>query len=208
MVKKSLMVTITFFFASFCNAQTAEAEQLLLDVQKLAQLKSILKNLYQSYEILSTGYEHIKSLSAGTFQLHNDFLESLLEVNPRIQQYKPVIDAISLQGAISKKLQRDLRNIEAQGNLSADELAYIRKLSARLHERNGAIVDLLLTVLTPRSVRMSDDERMRLADSALIDSKEVWAFVQRMSDEVSILLRNRAHTLTEIKQMKAINNEK
>jgi hypothetical protein len=208
MVKRLFLLVIASVLVSFCHAQTAEAEQLLLDVQKLAQLKSILKNLYRSYEILSEGYEHIKSLSAGTYELHHGFLESLLEINSKVREYKPIVEAITLQGAISKKIQKNLIAIDGQDKLNAAEVAYIRQLSTRLHERNSVVVDLLTTILTPRSLRMSDDERMRLADSALSDTKAVWAFVQRMSDEVSMLLKNRAHALNEVSEMKDINDLK
>jgi len=45
-------------------------EQLTLDYQKLASLKSILSQMYQGYEVLSKGYNAVKDVSQGNFSLH------------------------------------------------------------------------------------------------------------------------------------------
>ncbi len=47
-----------------------EIEQLLLNVEKLAQFKQILKDMQDGYEILVQGYGVIKNLSEGNFNLH------------------------------------------------------------------------------------------------------------------------------------------
>ena len=44
-------------------AQSKEVQQLLLDIEKLAQFKQILTDLKKGYQIVSTGYSTIKNLS-------------------------------------------------------------------------------------------------------------------------------------------------
>ena len=72
-----------------------DTEQLLLDVQKLAQLKQILVEMEQAYTITHAGYESIKSLSQGTFSLHQAFLDGLLAVNPGVASYWKVMDIVN-----------------------------------------------------------------------------------------------------------------
>jgi outer membrane lipoprotein-sorting protein len=55
---KTKMFAVLLFAMMSCSAfsQSQEAQQLLLNVEKLAQLKQILKDLYKGYEIVSKGY--------------------------------------------------------------------------------------------------------------------------------------------------------
>ena len=55
------------------NAQSAEIQQLILDWQKLTELRKILNNMYKGYEIVSKGYSAGKDISEGNFSLHETF---------------------------------------------------------------------------------------------------------------------------------------
>src|SRR6266542_6719166 len=79
------------------QAQSAEIQQLLLDVQKLSALKGILNDMYKGYEIVSNGYETIKNISEGNFNLHEAFLDGLLAVSPAVQNYKRIANIINNQ---------------------------------------------------------------------------------------------------------------
>ena len=65
------------------SAQTVEAQQLLLNWEKLTQFKQILQDMYDGYQIIHKGYTTIKNISSGNYQLHKGFLDALLEVSPR-----------------------------------------------------------------------------------------------------------------------------
>jgi len=45
------------------RAQTYEIQQLLLDCEKLTQLKDIYSNMVKGYDILSEGYQAVKDIS-------------------------------------------------------------------------------------------------------------------------------------------------
>jgi len=82
--------------------QSTEAQQLILNIEKLAQLKKILSNMKKGYEIVSSGYNGIKDISKGNFNLHDAFLNALLQVNPTVRKYKRVADIITCQFEIVK----------------------------------------------------------------------------------------------------------
>ena len=72
---------IIFAFVSLNKvsySQSAEAQQLLLNVEKLAQMKKILQQLYDGYKILHGGYTAIKNISEGNFSIHKVFLDPLI----------------------------------------------------------------------------------------------------------------------------------
>ena len=75
---KKCIVILWLFLISFSGqvvAQSTEIQQLLLNVEKLAQLKKILSNMKKGYEIVSNGYNTIKDISKGNFNLHEAFLD-------------------------------------------------------------------------------------------------------------------------------------
>ena len=94
----SMIAGLCLLLSSYTsNAQSAEIQQLILDWQKLAQLRKILSNMYKGYEIVSKGYSAVKDISEGNFSLHETFLDKLLQVSPVIKEYKRVADIINCQ---------------------------------------------------------------------------------------------------------------
>src|SRR5689334_17359441 len=98
-----LLVISAFLVAPRANGQAQEVQQLLLNVEKLAQLKSILADLKKGYEIVSTGYSTIKNLSEGNFNLHQAFLDGLLQVSPTVRNYRRIADIIRSQISLVKE---------------------------------------------------------------------------------------------------------
>lgn len=107
------------------KAQTDEAAQLLLNVEKLAQFKQILADLKKGYEVVSKGYSSIKDLSEGNFNLHKTFLDALMEVSPTVRKYKKVSDIIETQITLVKEYKSAMNRSRAAGKFSAQELDYI-----------------------------------------------------------------------------------
>ena len=77
-----ILWVILYSYSGQVVAQSTEIQQLLLNVEKLAQLKKILGNMKKGYEIISTGYNTIKDISKGNFNLHEAFLDALMQVSP------------------------------------------------------------------------------------------------------------------------------
>src|SRR5882672_6143961 len=100
---KKLVIAIAAVFISLqAFPQSQEAQQLLLNWEKLTQLKKILNDMYSGYKIVYKGYTTIKDISEGSFTLHKDFLDGLLQVSPAVRKYKRVTDIISYQLKIVK----------------------------------------------------------------------------------------------------------
>src|ERR1700687_3385242 len=115
-MKKCVWIfVIIVFIKSHSYGQSQEAQQLLLDVEKLAQLKNILTDLKKGYEIVSGGYNAIKNISEGNFNLHAVFLNSLLEISPTVKKYKRIVDIVSTQLKIVSGYKTALRQLRASG---------------------------------------------------------------------------------------------
>lgn len=180
------------------NAQSFEARQLLLNVEKLAQLKSILSDMKQGYKIISQGYEAVKSISQGNFSLHEVFLDGLLLVNPEIKKYSRIADVISSQKAIVSEYKSALKSFNASDNFNQDELDYLNKVYRQLFDQSAGNLDELLTVITASKLRMSDDERLKAIDRIFADTQEKLHFLRIFNREVLMQNLQRAREKKDI----------
>ena len=116
-------IYVALLFVMSCQisfAQSDEAQQLLLNIEKLTQLKKILNEMYQGYKIVSKGYNTIKDISHGNFDLHKTFLDGLLEVSPAVKKYKRIVDIISLQSSLVKEYRSAFNRFKKSNRMSAN----------------------------------------------------------------------------------------
>ena len=62
---KIVMLLLVVLTGYRSPAQTVEAQQLLLNWEKLTQFKQILKDMYAGYQIIQKGYTSIRDISLG-----------------------------------------------------------------------------------------------------------------------------------------------
>src|ERR1700753_3951025 len=99
-----------------------DIQQLVFDVQKLSQLKQILTETYQEYQMLYKQYEQIKSLSQGTFSLHKVFLDGLLLVSPGVRSYYKIADVFEKETRLAGECQSGNAYFSGSGLFTAQEL--------------------------------------------------------------------------------------
>lgn len=182
------------FFLLCCSspsafAQSDEIQQLVLNVEKLAQLKEILSNLEKSYRILEGGYQTIKGLSEGNFKLHQVFLDRLLEVSPVVQDYQRVKVILTRQRQMIYGLEQLRR--QALGPLRVEEYTYLEAAFRRLYEQSLANVNSLMLLLTPRQLRMNDAERLSAIDVLYEQSEHQYRFMRQFTQQTKLLIESR-----------------
>ena len=202
---KKIIVILCFFAVSLRgSAQAEELQQLALNIEKLAQFKQILADLKSSYQVLYGGYTTIKNIAEGNFNLHETFLDGLLEVSPAVKKYKRIADIISLQVELVKEYKVAFSNFKNSGHFTMDELDYMGKVYSRLF--NGSLVHLddLLNVLTAKKLRMSDDERLRSIDKIYAGMAEKMSFLRHFNSANSLLGIQRGHEQNDVDVMRKL----
>lgn len=169
------------------NAQSQEAQELILDVIKLAQLKKILNELYQGYQVVSKGYSAIKDISQGNFNLHKTFLDGLLSVNPEIAKYKRVADIAQYQLSIVKEYKSAYTSFRQSGNFTPEEIDYMAKVYSNLFNKSLQNLESLLMVITASKLRMSDDERLTAIDGILSGMEDQLSFLKSFNNQAKML---------------------
>src|SRR6187549_3661214 len=130
----SLLMICTCTYSA--SAQTQEVQQLLLNWEKLAQLISILQNMYEGYQVVSKGYNTIKNISQGNFSLHQVFLNGLLEVSPVVRNYKRIADIIAFQQSIMQEHKKAFNYFKASISFTPEEISYIGKVYRNLFQQS------------------------------------------------------------------------
>lgn len=185
-------------------AQQYEIQQLLLDVEKLSQLKGILNDMYKGYEILSSGYGAVKDISEGNFNLHNNFLNSLLEVSPAVKNYKRVADIFYYETQIVKNAGSAARLFGASGIFSQKELDYMGTVYNNLMQGSAKNIEDLLVLLTAGQLRMSDEERLAGIDRIYNEVQDKLLFLQHFNGGTSVLAAQRKNALWNVQKDKIL----
>jgi DNA repair ATPase RecN len=180
------------------RAQATELAQLALNIEKLAQFKQILADLKKGYEILSGGYKTIKDLSEGNYNLHKVFLDGLLEVSPTVKKYKRVADIVDYQLQLVKEYKSAFSRFQKSGWFNVDELSYISDVYSNLFTLSLKNLDDLLTIITAKKLRMSDDERLSAIDKIFEDMQDKLVFLRSFNGSTSLLMGQRKKEAREV----------
>ena len=188
-----------------CLAQSSEATQLLLNVEKLSQLKNILTDMKKGYTIVSNGYRSVKNIAEGNFSLHEVFLDGLMLVSPEVKKYSRVADIISYQKNIVSEYKRALKGFRSADVFSPEELSYVTLVYENLFEQSLQNLEDLTMVITSSKLRMSDDERLRAIDRIFLDTQDKLMFLRNFNSETGMLLLQKKQQKKELSQLKGLH---
>lgn len=186
------------------QCQAKELEQLALDIEKLSEMKSILSEMYKGYEILSGGYNTIKSLAEGNFNLHSAYLNGLLQVSPAVKNYVRVADIISDQATLVSEYKSAYSAFSSSGAFTAAELNYITGVYANLFNKSLDNLDELVMVLTDSKLRASDAERLSDIDHIYNDMQDKLSFLRMFNGKAGILASGRQQSIQDNSNLKSL----
>ena len=206
-MKKWIVIiwVLLFTFSGHVVAQSTEIQQLLLNVEKLAQLKKILSNMKKGYEIVSTGYNTIKDISKGNFNIHQVFLDGLLQVSPTVKKYKRIAEIITYQTQLVNEYKYAFRRFEASNLFNANEIKYMDNVYSNLFNKSLQNLEELTMVITAGKLRMSDDERINAIDRIYNDIADKLVFLRTFNKENNVLAIQRGREMVDTKVSKKLN---
>jgi len=181
------------------KAQSTEVQQLLLNVEKLSQMKNILQDMKKGYNIISGGYNAIKDISQGNFHLHEGFLDGLMTVSPEVKKYRRVLDIISYQKRIISEYESASRQFKNSGNFKTPEIDYLDRVYKQLFNQSLDNLDQLLMIITSSALRMSDEERLSAIDQIFEDTQDKLMFLRTFNSEALTMSLQRDKKRAEIK---------
>jgi hypothetical protein len=178
--------------------QTQEATQLILNYEKLKQLEEILDNMYKGYKILSQGYNRIKGIAEGNYNLHQVFLDGLFAINPSVAKYKRIPQIIRYQQTLMKEYRRAFNRFKNDPNLTPDEIRYLEKVYEYLIKQSLKNLEELAMIVTANKLRMSDDERIKSIDRIYFDIENKLSFLRYFNNSTQVLVIQRAKEESDV----------
>lgn len=195
------IILILFGINLKSQAQSNEIQQLLLNVEKLTQLKNILSDMKKGYEIVSKGYNSVKQITEGNFSLHDAFLSRLMAVNPVIKNYKRVADIIGYQKDMIKEYQQAFKRFNGSRVFNKNELQYLEQVYKGLLNQSLQNIDELTTIITASKLSMSDDERLKIIDRIYNDTADKLQFLKSFNRKTNVLMLQRNQEKEELQHI-------
>ena len=177
-------------------------EQLILDMQKLTELKTILKDMQEGYQVIDKGYTNIRDIVQGNFNLHKAFLDGLLAVSPSVRQYYKVAAIMDKERRIVTEYRAAGRRWVSSGLFTTSELGYIGRVYGVLSDRSTQCLDRLEMVMTADKLRMSDAERIEAIDRIDEDVTGQLEGLRRFNDGLTVQALQRAREINSINILK------
>lgn len=193
-----LLLLLTLVSAPISTqAQKQEIAQLLLNVEKLNQLRQILQQLYDGYKIISEGYDKVKDITSGNYKIHQVFLDGLYVVSPSVKKYHRVVDIIRYQAAIVKEYKAAFKNFSSLEVFTSGQLDYMAGVYQRLFDGSLKDMDELLMIITSGKLRMSDDQRLEGIDRVFKDVEKKLLFLRSFNNRQAMIAIEKVREKTE-----------
>jgi len=204
-MKKFILFIFLISLSFQSKAQAEEIQQLLLNLEKLAQFKKILQNMYDGFKLISNGYNAVKDISEGNFKLHKVFLDGLSEVSPAVKKYKRIADIIDYQLRIVNDSKKVLQQFKTDKQFSTIEINYLATVYDNLIRQTLKHVEELLLVITAGKLRMSDDERLAAIDRIFVSVESQYGFMHTFSNSTKLLSLQRKTEQDQIDRMRLLH---
>ena len=203
-MKTILCLTIGIVICIQLAAQAQELEQLRLDIEKLAQFKAMLAEMKSGYQSLTSGYGHIIGEAKENYNLHNQYLNSLLEPSENVKRDPSILRIHANQSRMITSYRTVMAKYQSSGLFSINEIVEIGNGFQPIFETCSADLDMVTEVLRPGKLRMTDAERLAVLDK--VDqsmSGQLAKFNQKQHDldQQLALRQQKAKDLEDIRKL-------
>jgi len=176
---KRIFVIITmllFQFSAF--AQTQELEQLKINLEKLLQLKLMLAQAKQGYQTLTSGYNAVRDVAKGNFDLHKKQMNLLLVVSEKVRASPAIQKSLTNYDNMEREVQGWMQLAKSLGLFTAKELDEMNREFLLMIKQGKEDKQTLSWVLSNGTLRMSDAERLSLIEMISSNSEQYLASVR------------------------------
>lgn len=167
------------FFRYSVFAQAQELEQLKINLEKLLQLKLMLAQAKQGYQTLTNGYNAVRDVSKGNFDLHKKQLDLLMVVSNQVRSSPSIQKSLTNYGSMEKEVRDWMQVARSLGVFTSKELDEMNKDLLMMIVKSKDDRQTLSLVLSDGTLRMSDAERLSLMEMISSNSDQYLASVRQ-----------------------------
>ncbi|WP_026947168.1 hypothetical protein [Algoriphagus marincola] len=189
---------------SVAQGQSSEVKQLLLNVEKLEQLREMLDGMKEKYRILQSGFEQVKGITEGNFRLHEAFLNRLTQVSPEVKSYYKVAEIIQFQIRLVQTVSGIRADLNRLDWTDWEEQQQVFQSFAAFSKAGMENMESLLLILADGQLQMDDGERIRSVDRIHDSMQELMAGLGRWNWSYRELLDLRKGKQVELRSLENI----
>jgi hypothetical protein len=178
--------------------------QLALDYQKLAGMKSVLQQMYKGYEVVSKGYNSVKNISKGNYDLHRAFLDGQMVVSPAVRNYTRIKDIISDQSALISEYKSAANTFKHDKHISPDEIDYVMDVYNNLVSQSLQNLSELNMAMSDNKLRMSDNERIQVIDHVYATGHDQLAFLRQFNEHTKNVAIERSRQTNDLQTIQKL----
>jgi len=160
--------------------------------------------LKKGYNIVEKGWAVVNDIKHGDFDLHNNYFNSLKEVNGAIKNYGKVNSITNLQVQILQINDAVNKFTKDNANVQLQEKNYINSVMSNLLDKCAGDLDQLTMLTTNSTVEMKDDERLRRIDDLYTDMQDKYSFAKYFENSVQTLALSRKKNANDINMSKLL----
>lgn len=160
--------------------------------------------LKKGYNIVEKGWAVVNDIKHGDFDLHNNYFNSLKEVNGAIKNYGKVNSITNLQVQILQINHAVNKFTKDNANVQLQEKNYINSVMSNLLDKCAGDLDQLTMLTTNSTVEMKDDERLRRIDDLYTDMQDKYSFAKYFENSVQTLALSRKKNANDINMSKLL----
>ena len=213
-MKKLFVIALLLSATTSTNAQTwdewfrQKSTQKKYLLQQIAALQMYSDYLITGYNIATKGLHVIQDIKNGDFNLHSDYFNSLLRVNPKIKRYARVAQIISLQLNISEQILKGINDCKKSDQLTGPETNYLKKVFNEVLNDCKTIIDQLSRILSNNQLSMKDNERIFAIENLYKEMLDNQVFTQMFCNSAYVLCAERKHEKIEVTIEQKLNGLK
>jgi hypothetical protein len=211
---KTIRILLIFALTSLAcysaNAQflggffSQQSQQRKLMAEQIAEYETYLGALKTGYHISESGLNTAHDLKNGTFTLHSDYISSLSQVNPVIQNSPKGKAIADLNSQTLALLATEISWQQQQKILTPTEMGYLQKVRDNLAAKCKLDMDELLQVLTPGKLQLTDAQRLARLDKLYDSMKDKYAFAGSFTSKCRKLALSRKQQSQDNGQLKKL----
>jgi len=186
------------------KGQSVEMKQLLLNIEKLAQMKAQYQTMVQGYRTLENEYRQVNDLVKGNFLLHQEYLDGLWAVRPSVRQYGRIQTIVQRHRQMVDEYRIVLQQLQSARMLKTQELQGLQSSMAAVVNRSNGLLNDMMLVLTPGKLRMNDEERIGLINRVDEEGSELLQQFRSIVNGYSALVDRRMLRQREVKSIRSL----
>jgi hypothetical protein len=154
------------------------------------------------YEIFVQGYNSVRDISQGNFDLHRVFLDGLLEVSPTVRKYYKIGEIAKMQMVLMEEYKSALKQFTASEVFDPDQLSYLERVYQQLLHESWQSLDQLTMVMTSGQLRMNDEERLQQIDDIHLEMQDRLNFLRSFNAKNALLLLQKTKAINDVNKLR------